>query len=244
MENYISSLGHMPHSERWVFDESVTAVFPDMLRRSIPQYDVMRKTVYDIGTGFVQPRTQIVDLGCSRGDALAPFMATYGTQNNFLGIDVSPSMLEVSAKRFEKEIKLNMLNLASMNLTLQYPEVNASLTLSILTLQFIPLEFRQRILQDIYRTTLPGGALLLVEKVLGSTVQLNELMIQIYHHLKNANGYTAEEIKRKSRALRDVLVPVTADQNVQMLRSAGFQEVDCFWRWMNFAGYIAVKRRT
>ncbi|GAB7188362.1 hypothetical protein ATKI12_8193 [Kitasatospora sp. Ki12] len=30
-------------------------------------------------------------------------------------------------------------------------------------------------------------------------------------------------------------------ENVELLGQAGFQRVDCFWRWMNFAGWIAVK---
>ena len=35
---------------------------------------------------------------------------------------------------------------------------------------------------------------------------------------------------------------MTAGWNEWMLRSAGFGEIDCFWRWLNFAGWIAVKR--
>ena len=42
-------------------------------------------------------------------------------------------------------------------------------------------------------------------------------------------------------SLEGVLVPVTAKWNEQLLRSAGFAEVDMFWRWMNFAGWVAVK---
>ncbi|MGH3921557.1 MAG: hypothetical protein ACRDS1_01640 [Pseudonocardiaceae bacterium] len=42
--------------------------------------------------------------------------------------------------------------------------------------------------------------------------------------------YTQEEIDRKRLSLEGVLVPVTAKWNVEMLRAAGFQQVDCFWR--------------
>lgn len=34
---------------------------------------------------------------------------------------------------------------------------------------------------------------------------------------------------------------VTAAWNEEMLRNTGFVEVDCFWRWMNFAGWVATK---
>jgi tRNA (cmo5U34)-methyltransferase len=42
-------------------------------------------------------------------------------------------------------------------------------------------------------------------------------------------------------SLEGVLVPVTAAWNEYLLRSAGFSHVDCFWRWMNFAAWVAVK---
>ena len=42
-------------------------------------------------------------------------------------------------------------------------------------------------------------------------------------------------------ALEGKLVPVTAHWNEELLRNAGFAQVECFWRWCNFAGWIAVK---
>ena len=55
------------------------------------------------------------------------------------------------------------------------------------------------------------------------------------------NGYSAEEIERKRLSLEGVLVPVTARMNEDLLRSAGFDQVDCFWRWANFAGWLAIR---
>ena len=63
----------------------------------------------------------------------------------------------------------------------------------------------------------------------------------IYRMKKSNSGYSIDEIDRKSASLEGVLVPVTAKWNEDMLREAGFKSVDCFWRWMNFAGWIAIK---
>jgi tRNA (cmo5U34)-methyltransferase len=59
--------------------------------------------------------------------------------------------------------------------------------------------------------------------------------------MKGQNGYTEEEINSKRIALEGVLVPVTAKWNEQLLRDAGFNQVECFWRNLNFAGWIAIK---
>jgi tRNA (cmo5U34)-methyltransferase len=236
-----SSLGHMPGGDRWMFDQSVTDVFGDMLRRSIPQYEIMRRTVFDVGAEFVQPNTHIVDLGCARGDALAAFIETCGAANSYVGVDVSAPMLTAARARFAEPIAAGWARFSDLDLREAYPHGSASVTLCVLTLQFTPIEYRQRIVQDIFRNTVPGGALILVEKVLGKTAGLGNMMSKLYHAHKNNNGYSAEEIQRKRLALEGVLVPVTAHWNEEMLAAAGFQEIDCFWRWMNFAGWVAVK---
>ena len=83
---------------KWVFDSAVTDVFEDMLRRSIPDYDNMRRLVFDIASRYVQPKTAIVDLGCSRGDALAPLVDRFGAQNFFVGVEVSEPMLAIARR--------------------------------------------------------------------------------------------------------------------------------------------------
>lgn len=238
-----NSLGHMPTGHRWAFDESVTDVFADMLRRSIPQYDIMRRAVFDIGSEFVQPRTHIVDLGCARGEALAGFIDTHGAENSYVGVDVSEPMLRAVRERFASQVDAGIARFTHTDLRTTYPDGEASVTLCVLTLQFTPIEYRQRIVQNIFRNTVPGGAVVLVEKILGATAGLGNMMIKHYHAHKQGNGYTMEEIERKRLALEGVLVPVTARWNEEMLHAAGFQEIDCFWRWMNFAAWVAVKSR-
>lgn len=86
-----------------------------------------------------------------------------------------------------------------------------------------------------------GGAIVLVEKVLGATADLDELMVRRYHEFKRSNGYDHEAIQRKALSLEGVLVPVTARWNEDLLRAAGYADIDCFWRWMNFAAWVGIR---
>lgn len=225
----------------WVFDEEVTNVFDDMLARSIPQYDVMRRTCFELGSRYVRPKTDIVDLGCSRGEALDPFVKRFGCHNRFIGIEVSEPMLIAARQRFSGYLETGVVEIREHDLRMGYPPVRASLTLCILTLQFTPIEYRLRIVRDIASHTIPGGALVLVEKVLGSTADIDAAMVERYYDLKQANGYAPEAIDRKRLSLEGVLVPVTSRWNEEILQSSGFTQVDCFWRWMNFAGWLAIR---
>lgn len=227
--------------DKWTFDQGVTEVFDDMLARSIPQYEVMRRAVFNLGSRYVQPKTAVIDLGCSRGEALAPFVDRFGANNRYVGVEVSEPMLLAARERFAGYIGCHVVDIRDLDLRHAYPPEQASLTLSVLTLQFTPIEYRQRIVRDVFKHTVAGGAFLLVEKVLGATADLDAQMVETYYALKSANGYTQEQIARKRLSLEGVLVPVTAKWNEELLSTAGFKQIDCIWRWMNFAAWIAVK---
>lgn len=231
--------GYAP--ERWAFDAKVTAAFDDMLARSIPQHDLMRRAAFDLGCRHVQPQTAILDLGCSRGEALAPFVEKFGAYNRYVGIDVSEPMLEASRQRFAAYLPTGIVSVRRCDLRTDYPPERASLTLCVLSLQFTPIEYRQQILRNVWRHTVAGGACVLIEKVLGAAAELDRTFVDAYYALKEQNGYSRDDIDRKRFSLEGVLVPVTARWNEDLLRGAGFAQVDCFWRWMNFAGWIAVK---
>ncbi len=227
---------------KWTFDESVTEVFDDMLSRSIPQYEVMRGACFDVACAFVKHDTTVIDMGCSRGEAMATLVDKFGAHCRFVGLEVSKPMIEAARARFRGLIACSVVDIREWDLRRkEYPFRGVSLTQSVLTLQFTPIEYRQRIVRNVYNSIMPGGAFILVEKVLGSSADIDDLMVSTYYGLKSDNGYSDEQIQRKRLSLEGVLVPMTADWNVQLLRSAGFSQVDCFWRWMNFAAWIAVK---
>jgi tRNA (cmo5U34)-methyltransferase len=226
--------------DRWAFDDAVTRAFDNMLERSIPQYGTMRATALDVALTFASLAEEpcVVDLGCSRGEAMAPVVERLGDRARFVGVEVSEAMLDAARERFADHANVEILDL---DLRTDYPNVQASVTLAVLTLQFVPIEHRQRVIQSIYDHTQPGGALVLVEKVLGATSALDALMVASHLDMKRRRGYSEEQIDRKRLSLEGVLVPVTARWNEDMLRAAGFAEIDCFWRWMNFAGWVAVR---
>lgn len=227
---------------KWEFNQEVTDCFSEMLERSIPAYADMRELVKRIGKRFVKRKTSIVDLGCSTGEAILPFISAFGCQNTYKLYDVSEPMLNACKERFKEWIDEGFLSVESFDIRNGLPEhLYTSLVLSVLTLQFTPIEYRQKIIQSIYNSLESGGALILVEKVLGSNYAIDSMMIDEYYKIKAENAYTQEQISAKRKSLEGVLVPITASWNEQMLKEAGFKSVDCFWRYLNFAGWIAIK---
>jgi tRNA (cmo5U34)-methyltransferase len=165
----------------------------------------------------------------------------FGSQNKYLGLEISEPMLAASRERFKEQIEDGLVEIRKADLRTDFPEATASVILAVLTVQFVPMEHRQKLLFQMSRQLQPGGGLVFVEKVLGASASINKLLVDLYHQMKMDNGYSEEEIERKRLALEGVLVPVTAAWNEELLKMAGFRQADCFWRWMNFAGWVAVK---
>jgi tRNA (cmo5U34)-methyltransferase len=196
---------------------------------------------------YVKPQGRVVDLGCSRGDSLVSFVES-APRTEFWGYEVSKPMREAAKERFVKNKNVAILE---HDLREGLPTMSdgsspadpayADLYMSILTTMFIPIEHRQKLIQDVYDRLNSGGAFIYVEKILGNYPNLNKVMASNYHVMKLNNGYTREEVDRKALSLEGVLVPITAKWNEDLLHEAGFRQVDCFWRWMNFAGWIAIK---
>lgn len=220
------------------FDELVTGCFGDMLRRSIPEHDTMRKLVSIVGERYIRPNTTIVDVGCSWGDAVCPFVERHNAENDFVLYDTSKPMLEACSDRFDP---IESVKVRDHDISEGIDAENVSLILSVLTVQFTPIERRHRILRSFYDALNDGGALIYVEKVLGDTTDIDSMLVDSYYEMKANNGYTQEQIESKRLSLEGVLVPITAKWNEDLLRKSGFTQVDCFWRSLNFAGWVAVK---
>ena len=235
-----NSLDHEPKTDKWQFDEEVTAVFEDMLERSIPDYHQMRELVHKLTKKYARPNTVILDLGCSTGGAIKK--AVNELPNNFfIGIELSEPMRRKAQEIFKGNNRVSIVNHDLRN-GLPKIEKEVSVILSVLTIQFTPIEYRLNIIKDVYKTLSNGGVFIFVEKVLGETAEIDNLFVELYYELKGENGYTHEKIQKKRKSLEGVLVPVTSSWNIELLRKSGFQNIDCFWRHLNFAGYIAIKQ--
>ncbi len=73
------------------------------------------------------------------------------------------------------------------------------------TLQFIPPEDRAALLRKIYQGLNPGGILVLSEKYRFEDNAVNDLLIDLHHEFKRANGYSELEVSQKRTALENVM---------------------------------------
>jgi tRNA (cmo5U34)-methyltransferase len=223
---------------KFVFDHHVAEVFDDMLVRSVPFYDEMQGLITDLAGQFCKPGTSVYDLGSSTGTTLGTLANACPIDNlSYIGVDASSAMIEVAQSRLGEIGSVSFLQ-HDLNCSLRIE--NASFVILNLTLQFVDPINRQRCLTEIFEGLNPGGGVCLIEKI-DVDSGFATVYESLYHAFKKRQGYSDMEIKGKQEAIKGVLNPSTVNHNEQLLKNAGFSQIDMFFRWLNFAGWVGVK---
>lgn len=245
-----------------------------VISRQIPGYDNMRHRVLSVANYMTQPNTTFADIGTSQGRMLRDIIGEFAHHSDdrlgsvtFYGLDYVNDMLDqartlISELREQEEVKSAATRYANDNfvsvdsvpqVALQQHDLrnglpkemtNCSVIASVLTLQFVPIEHRPRVIQDIYNALVPGGAFIFVEKVLVPNVHLDDMMTKLYYKDKSRQGVKPDDIIRKRESLEYSLMPYTSESNDQLMEAAGFRQHDIatFWSDLNFQAKVAVKR--
>lgn len=223
------------------FGSSVAKVFDDMVNRSVPFYGEMQRMIAEQAADYAQPGSDVYDLGCATGTTLIGMNTQVAEGIRFIGIDDSPQMLDQCRSKLDQAGFNRPYELQVSDLNQDVAINNASVVVLCLTLQFVRPIHRQKLLQCIFDGLNPGGALILVEKVLAEDSHFNRDFINYYYSYKRRNHYSDMEIAQKREALENVLIPYKIGENMTLLKEVGFTHADVFFKWYNFAGLIACK---
>ena len=234
--------GTTARASDFAFTKEVADVFDDMLVRSVPLYLEQQAMIKDFARRFYIPGTRIYDLGSSTGTTLLNIAAELKDKKPVLvGYDNSTPMIEKARARIKEKQCEGMIEIRNGDINDVQLE-SCSFVTMCWTLQFVrPLQ-REALIQRIYEALEANGALVVTEKVLTNSSDMNRLFVDLYYEFKRRNGYSDEEIVRKREALENVLIPYRIDEDMALFRRAGFRIIETFFQWYNFIGFLCVKQ--
>jgi len=207
------------------FDSDVVRVFPDMIARSVPGYASILSVIEQLAVQYVQPGSSVWDLGCSLGAATRLIRRRADPSVRVHAVDNSAAMIQ----------RLQQL------LPSWEPGAPVIVMESDLRQVQVTNASRDDVLKSIAAGMLPGGALLLSEKICFEDSRQQELMTKLHHDFKRAHGYSDLEIAQKRSAIENMLIPEPLQRHVQRLTDAGFSAVIPWFQCFNFASVIAVR---
>ncbi len=220
------------------FNDAVARVFDDMIERSVPGYALLLQLIGLYAGIFVQPGSRVYDLGCSLG-AAARIVAgqTRGVDCEIVAVDSSAAMIRRGRDDAGADPRIDWRCEDIRETRIE----TASLVVLNLTLQFVPPAERAAVLAGIHRGMLPGGALVLSEKVILDDDEQDARMVELHQAFKKNRGYSELEISQKRNALEQVMRLDRESVHLERLATAGFAPVFPCFRCLNFASYLALR---
>ena len=255
---------------QFMFKGDVAKMFEDqVIPRQVPGYNQMRLRLSQLAQRLVHPESgTVLDIGTSHGrmirDILSGFIVLSKIEEarniEFIGLDYEAEMLEYAeesikevAGHFEKQLNFSPQvrwynhdlrhGLVGNNSAFQLNDNSVGLVSSVLTLMFVPPEYRLRLYKQIHDVLQPGASFLLVEKTLGVGADHDDLFTDIYYDDKRRNGISEDAIAKKRASIGGYLIPWSEAQHRSTLEQAGFasHNINVFWSDLQFKGFIATK---
>ena len=223
------------------FDDQVVKVFPDMIARSVPGYELVVPMIGLLARRYAQPGSNIYDLGCSLGAvSLARGSAVSAKNIQIIAVDNSGAMVTQFKKYLENHetrIPISVLEQDILKTNIE----NASVVVLNFTLQFLGRGQRQAMLERIASNMRKGGVLIISEKICFDDTAEQHNQTTWHHDFKRTQGYSELEISQKRDALEDVLRPDNEQAHFRRFNDAGFSRAYRWFQCFSFASYITFK---
>ena len=226
------------HIVDFAFTDEVAAVFPDMIRRSVPGYETVIPMTGLIAARHLGASGKALDLGCSLGATTQAILAqTDATDISVVGIDNAPAMIE-RARQINTDPRAQFMQADIQSHVAVEHFQDAKVILLNFVLQFIEPASRLGTLRQLHQNLSVDDLLIVSEKVQNSDPTTHALFNDTHLAWKRANGYSDLEVSQKRSAIENVMIVDTVETHLERFRTAGFSNVTQWYQCMNWASFL------
>lgn len=223
---------------RWTFGGKVVKNFDDHIKKSVPGYEEGHDLVAKLAPFFLgEHESKFLEMGCSTGLLTKKVrQMTERSDVEFIGIDIEKDMVNYANENNKfSNVKFELADIKDYEIS------NFNIISSYYTLQFINPSIRQILVDKIFQSLKWGGAFILFEKVRGPDARFQDILQTLYTEYKISQGYNEKEIIGKTLSLKGILEPFSSNANIEMLKRAGFKDINLIFKRLCFEGYLAIK---
>jgi len=218
--------------------ESTADAYDAPRRRLIPCFDDFYGTAVAVVAAALDGRTaaQVLDLGAGTG-LLAGALAAAVPHARLTLVDGAPSMLTIAGERLTRLGAPHRVLVADLAEPLPAGPFDA--VVSALAVHHLADPAKRDLYARIRAVLVPGGVFVNAEQVAGPTPALDRRYHEVWLAGTRASGATDEDLAGAAQRMAYDL-PATVETQCDWLRTAGFLDVDCFfksWRFAVFGGW-------
>ncbi|WP_293251478.1 MULTISPECIES: class I SAM-dependent methyltransferase [unclassified Microcoleus] len=210
--------------------------YDGLIPRLIPHYREQHDLILQLIPFETNVNIKVLDLGAGTGILSAMILQTY-PQANLTAFDMAENMLKVcqtNLSAFGERLTLQQGNFAEDDFGSGY-----DLVVSGLAIHHLDIEGKQKLFHKLFQSMNAGGILLIRDIVTGATPKLTEQYEDLWRQYMKANG--EDDAAWFQNYLKED-IPSSVEEQTKWLAEAGFAEVGCHWRYLNFAIFGGVKK--
>ena len=205
-------------------------------RKFIPCFDdFYQNTTKFIVSNINEPK-RIIDLGAGTG-LLTYFWYQQCPNSEYVLVDIADEMLNVARKRFES---IGNVSYQIENYIDKLPDVFFDTVISALSIHHLEDEDKAKLFTRIYNSLPSGGLFINYDQFCAGQAEINNWFNSYWENHLVTSGLTDKDIELwKERRKLDKECSV--EQEVDMLKNAGFNIVKCVYSYQKFSVIVAIK---
>jgi len=224
------------HSQkvRDAFD-TVAFDYDGLIPKLIPYYHEQHRLMLDLVDFEPSQSLKVLDLGSGTG-VLSYLVLEAFPQATVVAFDLSEKMLEACQQNldpYRERVTFQQGDFAHDALGSSY-----DLIISGLAIHHLVHDQKQRLFKRLYDALKPSGVFLDRDIVIGPTPRLTYQHEQLWRQYMQRHGENAEYWFNE---YLEQDLPASVEDQLQWLKEAGFEDVGCHWRYLNFAIFGGVK---
>jgi len=220
------------------FNTEEAANYDDAIRRRIPLYREIQTLMASLLPFPKKEYLRVLDLGCGTGETSVSLLKEYPLAR-VTGIDSSPDMLDVARKKVKHttwRVDFLCQDIRAFNLEGEFDVI-----VSGFSLHFLSPDEKEEILRKCLALLKDGGMFMDSEAVLLPSEKVYNMYMEKWKDFMRSNGFSDEEIgSHILKFLKDVK-PMTVDNQLGLMRKAGFRDVECYFKYLNWAVFGGYK---
>jgi len=227
------------------FKAEEAANYDDAIRRRIPLYREIQTLMTSLLPFPKKEYLRVLDLGCGTGETSISLLKEYPLAR-VTGIDSSPDLLEAARKKVKHTTwRVDFLCQDIRVAGGQWPVVKGTEEFDVIvsgfSLHFLTPDEKEEILRKCLALLKDGGMFIDSEAVLSPSENVYNMYMDKWKDFMRSNGFSDEEIGfHILKFLRDVK-PMTVDNQLGLMRKAGFRDVECYFKYLNWAVFGGYK---
>ena len=205
-------------------------------RRFIPDFDGYYDATTRMIAANISAPERVLDLGAGTG-LLSYFWYRQFQDTEYVLVDIAEEMLGVAKERFKG---LSSVSYRAMDYTKELPEEEFNLIISALSIHHLEHSDKQALFKRIYEK-LPSGALFInYDQFCAETPMINDMIGACWEDQMLHSGLSEKDIalwRERKKLDRECSV----NEEIEMLKSAGFEIAESVYSNLKFAVIVAKK---